>query len=316
MFVRRRGSSVEVLAPAKLNLFLEVLAKRPDGYHEIETLMTPVSLFDTLVLADDASGRIELETETIADATAVSCRATASPESSPEPLPQGSANIVVRALELLRLRSGCERGARVRLTKRIPMAAGMAGGSTDAAAALVAANLAWNLGWSTTQLAEVAAEIGSDVPFFFARTAAVCRGRGERIEPLAGLPPLDFVVVKPPTGLSTADVYRACKPGDGSRQAGPLVETWQAGKTIDLGRLFHNRLQPAAETLNGSIRALAQELHTSGCLGHRMSGSGTSYFALCRDARHARRLASQLACRGLGRTFAVRTCTATYGTAA
>lgn len=305
MYVRRRDSTVEVLAPAKLNLFLEVLAKRPDGYHEIETLMTPVSLFDTLTLAAEPDGRIELTTETIVDAGAKSVAAAAH-----EPLPQGTANIVVRALELLRERSGCERGARVHLIKRIPMAAGMAGGSTDAAAALAAANVAWQLDWSAAQLAEVAAEIGSDVPFFFSRTAAVCRGRGEKIEPISGLPPLDFVVVKPPTGLSTADVYRACKPGDGSLQSAPLVETWQAGKTIDLGGLFHNRLQPAAETLNGSIRRLAQELQTQGTLGHRMSGSGTSYFALCRDARHARRLAATLACRGLGRTFAVRTCTA------
>jgi len=302
MFVRRRGSAIEVLAPAKLNLFLEVLAKRPDGYHEIETLMTPVSLFDTLTLTDADDGRIELETETSADAGVAAA--------DDEALPQGSANIVVRALELLRQRSGCERGARVRLIKRIPMAAGMAGGSTDAAAALAAANVAWNLGWSDARLAEVAAEIGSDVPFFFARTAAVCRGRGEKIEPLTGLPPLDFVVVKPPTGLSTAAVYKACRPGDGGLRSGPLVETWQAGKTIDLGGLLHNRLQPAAESLNGSISALAQELQTQGTLGHRMSGSGTSYFALCRNARHARRLAATLACRGLGRTFAVRTCTA------
>jgi 4-diphosphocytidyl-2-C-methyl-D-erythritol kinase len=190
------------------------------------------------------------------------------------------------------------------------MAAGMAGGSTDAAAALAAANLAWKLDWSDARLAEVAAEIGSDVPFFFSRTAAVCRGRGEIIEPITGLPPLDFVVVKPPSGLSTAEVYRNCKPGDGCRQSGPLVETWQSGNIIDLGALFHNRLQPAAETLNRSIHRLAREMQTQGTLGHRMSGSGTSYFALCRNARQARRLAATLACRGLGRAFAVRTCTA------
>jgi 4-diphosphocytidyl-2-C-methyl-D-erythritol kinase len=313
MFVRRRAATVEVLAPAKLNLFLEVLAKRPDGYHEIETLMTPVSLFDTLTLTplDDRhsesagganAGPIELETELIAEPRRE--------RSADEVLPQGQGNIVVRALELLRVRSGCTRGARVRLVKRIPMAAGMAGGSTDAAAALAAANLAWELGWSDARLAEVAAEIGSDVPFFFSRTAAVCRGRGEIIEPIRGLPPLDFVVVKPPTGLSTANVYKACQPGDGSQRSGPLVETWQAGKTIDLGGLFHNRLQPAAESLNSSIRELARELQTQDTLGHRMSGSGTSYFALCRNARQARRLAATLACRGLGRTFAVRTCTA------
>ena len=124
------------------------------------------------------------------------------------PIPTGSDNLVVRALELLRERSGCEFGARVELAKRIPAAAGLGGGSSDAAAALRLANRGWKIHWSNDRLTEVAAEIGSDVPFFLEQGAAICRGRGERVERLPPIAPLHFVMVKPPVGLDTGEVYR------------------------------------------------------------------------------------------------------------
>jgi 4-diphosphocytidyl-2-C-methyl-D-erythritol kinase len=300
MYVRHRATHVEVFAPAKLNLFLEVLGKRSDGFHEIETVMTPVSLFDSLIVTETATGLIELECERTTEAR------EAAREGNPT-LPTGAENLVVRALEALRRTAGISRGARVRLVKRIPMAAGMAGGSTDAAAALAAANLAWNLNWPAERLAETAATLGSDVPFFFARRSALCRGRGEKIEPLAVAPPLDFVVVKPPVGLSTADVYRACRPAEKPQSAAALIDAWRRGNKAALGRLLHNRLQDAAERLCDFVERLAHELRRYAVLGHQMSGSGTSYFALCRDARQARRTAAELAGRGLGQTFALRT---------
>jgi 4-diphosphocytidyl-2-C-methyl-D-erythritol kinase len=314
MIVRRRGPDVEVAAPAKLNLFLEVLAKRPDGFHEIETVMTPVTLFDTLTVREKASGPIQLECEQTAEAHGEA-------PAELKTVPEGSENIVVRALEALRQQAGVSRSARVRLTKRIPLAAGMAGGSTDAAAALAAANVLWNLDWPDARLAETAATLGSDVPFFFARSPALCRGRGERVEPLAGLPPLDFVVVAPPVGLSTAEVYRACRPAATSdappREGAPdsaatpsatsLIDAWRRGDKPGVGQALHNRLQDAAERLSPWIERLAREVDRYATLGHRMSGSGTSYFALCRNARQARRIAGELANRRLGRTFSVRT---------
>ncbi|HYT90648.1 MAG TPA: 4-(cytidine 5'-diphospho)-2-C-methyl-D-erythritol kinase, partial [Gemmataceae bacterium] len=178
-----------VWAPAKVNLYLEVLAKRVDGYHEIETLMIGVSLYDTLVFKEDSSGAISLR-----------CH-------RPE-LSTGPDNLVMRAAERLRQHTGCPRGAHIRLVKRIPLAAGLAGGSTDAAAALAGLNRLWQLNLPDTELAELAARLGSDVPFFFATPAAWCTGRGEKVTPVALGKRLWFVLLCPPFGLATADVYR------------------------------------------------------------------------------------------------------------
>ena len=131
-------------------------------------------------------------------------------------MPEGPDNLVVRAVELVRRRAGVRRGAKLLLVKRIPAAAGLGGGSSDAAAALVAANEGWRLGRSRDELADWAAELGSDVPFFLAGGPAICRGRGERVEPVAGLGALDFVVVRPPEGLSTAAVYGVVPAGSGA----------------------------------------------------------------------------------------------------
>ncbi len=302
MQVRSTDSGWEVWAPAKLNLFLEVLARRNDGFHEIETLMCPIDLYDTLHFQPRASGPVSL-----------SCRWAggggehgASPQ---ETLPEGTANTVVRACELLRARAGVTQGADVQLVKRIPMAAGLAGGSSDAAAALLAANQGWATRLSPLELAQLAAEIGSDVPFFLGCGPAVCRGRGERIEPVAGLGSLHFVVVKPPQSLSTADVYRACRPATSPRHAGEIVAALQQGRLARAGRLLVNRLQPAAESFTEIMGALKAEFDRLDVLGHQMSGSGTSYFGLCRHARQARRVARQLEARGVGRVYAVRSCT-------
>lgn len=303
MHVRRGPQMVEVFAPAKLNLFLEVLGKRPDGFHEIETVMTRVSLYDTLTLSSDPSGRLTLVNEL--NVAALPPPGLAEP--AEKRLPDGASNIVVRALEALRQAAGVEHGAQVRLVKRIPLAAGMAGGSTDAAAALTAANIAWNLNWPTARLAEVAATLGSDIPYFFTPGPALCTGRGERVEPLGGCGVLHFAVIAPPEGLSTAAVYRACRPAGKPRRAVVLISAWRGGRIAEIGQLLFNRLQEAAESISGWIRRLARELQQLDSLGHRMSGSGTSYFALCRSATHARRTAATLAARGLGRTMALAT---------
>ncbi|HWB11495.1 MAG TPA: 4-(cytidine 5'-diphospho)-2-C-methyl-D-erythritol kinase [Pirellulales bacterium] len=300
MHVRSTGAGVEVLAPAKLNLFLEVLGKRRDGFHEIETLMYPIGLYDTLLFSDDPGGQISL-----------TCQQTAEPgvqaaTSGAEALPAGADNLVVRAVELVRRRLGVTNGARLRLIKRIPLAAGLAGGSSDAAAALFAANRVWRLGLARGELAALAAELGSDIPFFLHGGPAVCRGRGEIIEPTSGLGQLHFVVVRPPAGLSTADVYRACRPSAEARRVGGLIETLRRGSLAGAAGCLHNALQAAAEALSPWIARLSRVFSQLDFLGHRMSGSGTSYFGLCRHARHARRLAALLRARGVGRVYAVQ----------
>lgn len=305
MHVRSTAAGLEVLAPAKVNLFLEVLAKRADGFHELETLMVPIALFDTLLFQHDPGGEITLTCEQAVTARQSSADRPAPPTSQAELLPVGPDNLVVRAVELIRRRVGFTGGARLRLIKRIPLAAGLAGGSSDAAAALVAANRVWRLNLSPADLVGLAAELGSDIPFFLGRGPAVCRGRGEIIEPVEGLGAIDIVVVRPPDGLSTAAVYRACRPAERVRSVGPIIDYLRRGWRARAANALHNRLQAAAETLSPWIARLEREFSRLDCLGHRMSGSGTSYFGLCRSARHARRVAARLAARGVGQVYAV-----------
>lgn len=297
MNVYRQASRAVVRAPAKLNLFFEVLGRRDDGYHEIETLMVPVSLYDTLFAWADTSGQIRLDCRWAADpSTGVAGR-----------LPPAQENLATRAAQLLRTRAGVDAGIALRLVKRIPSASGLGGGSSDAAAALLAANAVWRLGWTREALAELAAELGSDVPFFVAGGAAIARGRGERVEAVANLLPLHFVVVRPPEGLSTAEVYSHCRVAREPRSARPLVEALRSGDTRNLRRLVHNRLEGAAESLSPWIGRVRRELSRHDCLADQMTGSGTAYFGICRHARHARRVAGRLQARGLGRVYSVRT---------
>jgi len=299
MHLHRSPSGWVVQAPAKLNLFFEVLAKRDDGYHEIETLVCPINLYDTLYFKEDSSGQIKLGCERVSGVWGPN-------GSGLGEVPPGADNLVVRAVELLKRRAGLSDGAALRLVKRIPSAAGLGGGSSDAAAALAGANAAWGLGWSPAQLARLGAELGSDVPLFFAHGPAVCRGRGEQVQPAADLGMLHFVVVRPPVGLSTAQVYEACRPATRARPLTPLLDALARGDLAAAGRLLFNRLESTARKLSPWINRARRELAQADCLGHQMSGSGTCYFGLCRHARHARRLASRLRARGVGIAFAVR----------
>jgi 4-diphosphocytidyl-2-C-methyl-D-erythritol kinase len=304
MYSRRSGLAVQLWAPAKLNLLLEVSAKRSDGFHEIVTLMTAVRLFDTLWIVPDLGGELQLSCEWAGPMQAVRQPEKAGVrDASLGDLPEGPDNIVWRALSMLRERAGVGYGARVRLVKRIPSAAGLGGASSDAAAALLGANVVWQLGWTGPQLAELAAELGSDVPFFLGPPAAVCRGRGERIEPVADLAPLHFVLVRPPDGLSTPRVYGLCRPAPGEVPVDALLAALRRGEVARAGGLMGNRLQEPAESLSPWVGRLRREFADTDCVAHQMSGSGTSYFGICRHARHARRVADRLRGRRVGRVY-------------
>ena len=312
MTIRRDESTRTVRAPAKLNIYLEVLGRRADGFHELETLIVPVRLWDSLTLAATPPSSAGQPGPIVLSVR--SCLpARASPRSQDLP-PTGDNNLVVRALKLLRDRSDCAAGARVELVKRIPMAAGLGGGSSDAAMALRLANRAWRLGWTHDRLLELAAEVGSDVPFFLFGGAAVCRGRGERVEPLSGIARLHFVIVKPPLDLSTADVYRAHDALGGQaeqRKGGQLdglVLALRRGRYSKLGHFMMNRLEAAAATLSPWIKRVRPVFEQLGCLGHQLSGSGSSYFGVCRHAQQARRLVAVLRARQLGLVCATCSC--------
>ena len=276
MLIRRQGAGVLVRSPAKVNLFLETLARRPDGYHELATLMVAVSLYDSLEFRDDPSGAVTL-----------SCDAPG--------LPTGPDNLVVRAAELLRRETNYAGGAAIVLRKRIPTAAGLAGGSGDAAATLAGLNRLWGRGLSTSDLAALGGRLGSDVPFFFATPAAWCTGRGEVVEPLRLGRPLDLVLACPPEGLSTAEVFRNLTVPEAPRDGAPLRRAAEAGDVEELGRLLFNRLQPVAERLCPAVAGLCGRLAGQGPAGCLMSGSGSTVFALCRSRGEARRVAHGLA---------------------
>lgn len=296
MLCRSLTTSVTVFAPAKLNLFLKVLGKRVDGYHELETLMVSVSRYDTLVLTDEPDGRLWL--------TCHDGRPSNRPAATRDPLPSGPDNLVFRAAQLLKSATGVPCGARIELVKRIPLAAGLAGGSSDAAATLWGLNRLWRLGLSAADLAALAARLGSDVPFFLApNSAAICRGRGEIVEPLPLPARLWFVIARPPTGLSTAEVYRHCRPSTEACSAGELAARLRSGRLKSAAGLFHNALQEPAERLDASVTRLKRAFARQPFAGHSMSGSGTSYFGLCRSRRQAVHLAGRLKAARLGDVF-------------
>ena len=293
MLIARHADAVLLWAPAKVNLFLEVLARRPDGFHEIATLMIEVGLYDTLEFKEADSGVLEL----LCDSPSLS---------------SGRDNLVHRAGALLRERTGCSRGARIALRKRIPVAAGLAGGSTDAAATLAGLNRLWELGLSDQELGSWSAELGSDIPFFFAGGAAWCTGRGENVEPVKLGGPLWLVLACPHEGLATADVYRAVRVPDNPLGGEEIREAAGRGDAEAIGRCLHNRLQPAAERLCPAVAAWQARLEDFQAAGCRMSGSGTSLFALCRDQSEAHRIARALRTgwekESIPRVFLVRSC--------
>ena len=288
MLLQQHGRSLVVRTPAKLNLFLEILGRRPDGFHELETLMVTVGIYDTLTFTQEDSGEIRLR-----------CFGSTSSETSggavETEVPDGRQNLVFRAAELLQQHVRVARGVRIELDKRIPVAAGLAGGSSDAAATLVALNQLWNVGLSASALQQLASQLGSDVGFFLGATsAAVCRGRGEQVDPVHVPQGLHFVIARPATGLSTALVYRHCRPAEKPTNSARLVEYLKQGRLGIAARHFHNALQAPAEQLNADVTELRRFFSRQPVLGHLMSGSGSAYFGLCANRRQAEGIAARL----------------------
>jgi 4-diphosphocytidyl-2-C-methyl-D-erythritol kinase len=310
MDLRTSGSLIEVRAPAKLNLFLEVFGRRDDGFHELETLMTAVSIYDSLYFQPLADGTLRLDCRWSLGIAARQAAGACGGQVGD--LPPEAENIVYRAIERLRETAAPGAGAAITLVKRIPAAAGVGGASSDAAAALLAANEAWQLGWSMERLAEFSATIGSDVPFFFTSGAcgpgtAVCRGRGERVEPISGLPRLSFVVVRPPWGLSTAEVYRQHRAPVAPWSLASFLSAAQDRNTPGLAARLANRLEAAARHVSPAAEELQLEFERCRMRGHRMSGSGSSRYGICRHDRHARRTAALLRGRRLGAVYRAAT---------
>lgn len=304
MYANRVGSAWEVFAPAKLNLYLEVLGSRADGFHNLESLLLPVRLYDHLQWIPSPSDA----------GCALDIRGLDGPRSQ---LPKDNRdNLVLRAAHLLARTAGVPPQGTFQLHKRIPIEAGLGGGSSDAAATLVLANQAWGIGYSIEKLAQLAAELGSDVPFFLARGPAVCRGRGEIVEPIPRLPRLHFVVVKPTESLATAAVFREWKQNfsflDEKKPSGlsPALQALRKGDLWAAGRWMNNRLQQAASRLSPVVGQVCEFLSELGFAGSAMSGSGTACWGLARSARHARNIARRISNCFAGQVYCISSCSA------
>jgi 4-diphosphocytidyl-2-C-methyl-D-erythritol kinase len=281
-----RARRLELSAAAKVNLALEILTRRPDGYHEIATVMHAVDLSDRLVLEE-------------CDAIQVHTTAPG--------VPTDERNLVHRAAVALRKAAGMLRGARMTLDKRIPVAAGLGGGSTDAAAALIGLNRLWGLRWPLKDLEKIAVELGMDVAFFLRGGAALATGRGERLAPL-GAASLGLVLVNPRFALSTADVYGRVTPAmysDGGR-AGTTATALRTRRAGRIAASLYNGLEVAAGTAHPQIGQMQAALLAAGALGAAMSGSGPTVFGVARSWEHARQIRARVA-RGAWECWAVRT---------
>lgn len=276
---RREFHSIR--CPAKLNLFLEVGAKREDGYHELETIMAPLSLADTLFFRPRSDGALTLDCVFVEGMT-------------PRGMPPAEENLVYRIVEGFRKAAAVKAGAELVLEKRVPLQAGLGGASSDAAQALRLANLVWETGWTAAQLSEFAAGYGSDLPYFLGEGWAICRGRGEQVVRLERGLAGSVVLVQPPVGFSTAEIYRRHQPPTERRSAQPMLEAIAAGRTAELARGLFNRLEVAAGEVGPWVARLRGLFRMLPVLGHQLTGSGSCYFGMFPNKLVARRSAAKL----------------------
>ena len=334
----QRQEPIRLHAPAKLNLTLEVLGKRDDGFHSLRTVMCAIRLSDTLELSLTTHKSVRLVS-------------VSGPTSGG--IPQDGSNLVVRTLEELQREIGCPWGIDVRLHKRIPSQAGLGGGSSDAAAALVGANLLWELGLSAEELAGIGARRGSDIPFFAHVIAskyeksgrdkkcvkpqassqrpktghkrhlntAICTGKGENVALSHAASGAPCVIVKPSFGLSTPLVFQTwaqngyhpdcsqqassgcCEGGD----ATGVVTSLAAGDWHRLQQDMGNDLQAPAMQLEPRLEMLKYLFTRLPVLAHQLSGSGSAYFGLCDSWREASRVAAMLRAQQVGDVFVTAT---------
>ena len=292
-----------VRVPAKVNLQLAVGPAGADGYHDLVTVFHAVSLFDEV---------------TVWPASRTSVLVTGENAGS---VPRGNTNLAARAASALARATGRRRhgpaAVQIEILKRIPVAAGLAGGSADAAAALVACNELWRTGLTQQQLCDVAAEVGSDVPFALVGGTAVGQGRGERLTPALVAGTYHWVLAFSAAELSTPEVYAVCDrlraaraTADGVGREAPvprlstaLMSALRSGDPAAVGPLLANDLQPAAVSLLPELRRALAAGREHGALGGIVSGSGPTCAFLAADARHARDLAVSLTgagiCRGV-----------------
>jgi 4-diphosphocytidyl-2-C-methyl-D-erythritol kinase len=278
--------SVRVRVPAKINLQLGVGAPRPDGYHDLATVFHAVSLYDEVVVTPADELRLTVDGD------------------GAEAVPLDASNLAARAAVLVAERAGVAPAVHLHLHKGIPVAGGMAGGSADGAAALIACDALWRVGLSREELHELAAELGSDVPFALVGGTAVGVGRGERLTPALARGRFEWVLAVSDGGLSTPAVYTECDRLRAGRVvpepsvSDDLMAALRAGNPAQLGAALSNDLQAAACSLRPDLRRTLAVGEEFGALGAIVSGSGPTCAFLVRDRDHGLELAVALSASG------------------
>jgi 4-diphosphocytidyl-2-C-methyl-D-erythritol kinase len=263
--------AVSLTAPCKINLFLRILGKRDDGFHELASLFQTVSLSDQLDFW-----------EMPPDPSAPLCSMEVSQDSyGRDGIPTDESNLVMKALKLYADRTGETRRIHCRLHKGVPAEAGLGGGSGDCATALFAANRLAGFKASEQELIEWSAELGSDISFFFSRGSAYCTGRGEIIEPVPPLPKTSLYLIKPPYGCSTPAIFKELGLQPGDKFAGPEPREMLAQfQSSVFGAQYLNDLEPPAFAVAPELKNLRDELVSLGFDHVMMSGSGSTIFAV------------------------------------
>ncbi len=287
--------SYSLLAPAKINLYLEILGDRPDGFHELVMIMQTVALCDRITLRANGTDTLHITCD------------------HPD-IPVDRHNLAYRAAELMQQHfpaAFAQFGAiDIAIEKRIPIGAGLAGGSSNAAAVLVGLDLLWNLGLTRAELQELGAVLGSDVPFSIMGGTALATGRGEKLDPLPALPPL-YVVLAKYRSLSVAtpwayqtyrqqfgDNYlRTPEDWAGRRRqvhSGPIMAAIAQQNTAQIGKLLHNDLEKVVLPAHTEVAHLRQAFYAAQPVGAMMSGSGPTVFALVKTQSDAAALRDQV----------------------
>lgn len=292
MSISTTSDGLELRAPAKLNLAFEVLRRRSDGFHEIDTVMTTIDLADTVrLLPAPALGVVFTGPGSAAINVAD--------------------NLAGRAARALAEAAGCEPAVRIEVRKRIPVAAGLGGGSSDAAAVLRGLDRLWGLGWTTDRLASIGAALGSDVPFFLHGGAARCTGRGDHVEPLRDLkPPLRALLVVPPVPMppgKTARRYGALTPADfsGQRRAWRLAQRLARGAPPPAADLV-NSFEAVVERTEPELVAHYATYVAAGLPQLHLSGAGPAVYCFIPDNARTAELRRNLEALGAD-VFEVRT---------
>lgn len=264
-------------SPCKFNPYLEVGALRPDGYHEALTVLEPVRLHDTLT-AKETAGRIEVTSDYPG-------------------LPAGRENIVYRAAALLRERAGSKKGVSIRISKKVPVAAGLGGGSANAAVTLKELDRFWGLDLPEETLRELAGRLGSDVPFFLDPRTSLGRGRGERLTVLPPLPPLHLVIINPAFPVSTRWAYAEIDKKGLSPSPRPefdrFIEAVKKSDSRAVGSLMYNSFQEVVRESFPPVGEVLDFLNSGDVLGAVLAGSGPTVVGVVEKVEEAERLAEE-----------------------